>query len=106
MRKSLLHHLELSALKRPYWINKGAQEENKEIFDSIYKFKGEIETSFGNQLDWQRRDNGKGSRIAYWLRNVNVFNEEDWPEMIDFLISNMIKFEMSMKGILKEVFQK
>ncbi|CUH92941.1 DUF3237 domain-containing protein [Herbinix luporum] len=30
MRKSLSHHLELSALKRPYWINKGAQEENKE----------------------------------------------------------------------------
>ena len=88
------------------WINKGSQEENKEIFDSIYKFKGEIESSFGDQLDWQRRDDGKGSRIAYWLRDVNVFNEEDWPEMIDFLTSNMVKFEMAMRKVLRNVFNK
>ena len=88
------------------WINKGVQEENKEIFDSIYTFKGEIESSFGDQLDWQRRDDGKGSRIAYWLRDVNVFNEEDWSEMINFLTTNMVKFEMAMKDILRAVFQK
>ena len=88
------------------WINKGAQEDNKEIFDSIYKFKGEIESSFGDQLDWQRRDDGKGSRIAYWLRDVNVFNEEDWPEMINFLTSNMVKFEIAMKKVLRSVFKK
>jgi hypothetical protein len=88
------------------WINKGAQEDNKEIFDSIYKFKGEIESSFGDQLDWQRRDDGKGSRIAYWLRYVNVFNEEDWPEMINFLTSNMVKFEIAMKKVLRSVFKK
>jgi len=88
------------------WINKGAQEDNKEIFDSIYKFKGEIESSFGDQLDWQRRDDGKGSRIAYWLRDVNVFNEEDWPEMINFLTSNMVKFEKAMKKVLRSVFKK
>jgi hypothetical protein len=88
------------------WINKGAQEDNKEIFDSIYKFKDEIESSFGDQLDWQRRDDGKGSRIAYWLRDVNVFNEEDWPEMINFLTSNMVKFEIAMKKVLRSVFKK
>lgn len=88
------------------WISKGAQEDNKEIFDSIYKFKGEIESSFGDQLDWQRRDDGKASRIAYWLRDVNVFNEEDWPEMINFLTSNMVKFEIAMKKVLRSVFKK
>lgn len=88
------------------WINKGAQEDNKEIFNSIYKFKGEIESSFGDQLDWKRRDDGKGSRIAYWLRDVNVFNEEDWPEMINFLTSNMVKFEIAMKKVLRSVFKK
>lgn len=88
------------------WILRKLQEENKEIFDDIYTHKDKIESSFGDQLGWQRRDDGKASRIAYWLRDVNIFNEEDWPEMINFLTSNMIKFEKSMKGILKEVFQK
>ncbi|MBP2025091.1 hypothetical protein J2Z71_000616 [Peptoniphilus stercorisuis] len=88
------------------WINRGTQEENKEIFDNIYTYKEKLESSFGDKFDWQRRDDGKASRIAYWLRDVNVFNEEDWPQMIDFLTSNMIKFEKTMKGILKEVFQK
>ena len=72
------------------------------IFDSIFSQKEKIESSFGDQLDWQRRDNGKGSRIAYWLRDVNVFNEEDWSEMIEFLTSNMVKFESSITGILKD----
>lgn len=88
------------------YINRGQQEENKVIFDNIFSQKEKIESSFGNKLDWQRRDDGKVSRIAYWLKDVNVFNEEYWPEMIEFLTSNMIKFENSMKNTLREVFQK
>lgn len=88
------------------WINRGLQEENKELFDSIYSHKEKIETSFGDQLDWQRLDDGKGSRIAYWLKDVSVFNEEDWPQMINFLTSNMIKFEKTLKNVLRDVFKK
>ena len=82
------------------------QNENKELFDKIYSHKEKIETSFGDQLDWQRLDDGKGSRIAYWLKDVSVFNEEDWPQMIKFLTSNMVKFEKSIKNILRDVFKK
>jgi hypothetical protein len=45
-------------------------------------------------------DEGKGSRIAYRNKDVNVFNEEDWPTMIDFLTTNMNKFEQSLKNTL------
>lgn len=72
------------------WINRGSKEENKEIFDKIYSYKDKIEKLFGNQLDWQRLDNGKGSRIAYYIKDVNVFNDDDWPKMIDFMTINMI----------------
>lgn len=87
------------------WIIGKTQEENKVIFDSVFLQKEKIQSSFGDQLDWQRRDDGKGSRIAYWLRDVNIFNEEDWPEMIEFLTSNMIKFEKSIKDVLKDVIK-
>lgn len=88
------------------YINRGPQEDNKAIFDDILAQKEKIESSFGDQLDWQRRDGGKASKIAYWLRDVSVFNGEDWPEMIEFLTSNMIKFESSMKNVLSDVMEK
>lgn len=88
------------------WINKGSQEENKEFFDNIYAYKNSIEESFGDELVWQRLNEGKGSRIAYILENVDVFNEEYWDEMINFMTTNMIKFEKIMKSILYNVRRK
>lgn len=74
------------------WINRGLQEEN--------------EASFGDQLDWQRLDDGKGNRIAYWQNDVSVFNEEDWSQMVNLMTSNMIKFEKTLKNVLRDVFRK
>lgn len=88
------------------WINRGLREENKELYESIYAHKDKIEGSFGDQLDWQRLDEGKGSRIAYWLKEVSVFNEEDWDKMIAFMTTKMIKFEKSLKNVLRDVIKK
>lgn len=49
---------------------------------------------------------GKGSRIAYWLKDVSVFNKEDWDKMISFMTTNMIKFEKSIKDVLRDVIKK
>lgn len=82
------------------------QEENKRLFDSINSYKEKIESSFGDELDWQRLDNGKGSRIAYRLKDVSAFNEEDWPQMINFMTTNMIKLEKALKNVLRDVIKK
>lgn len=88
------------------WINKGGQEENKQIFDKIFSYKDQIESSFGHKLDWERLDKGKGSRIAYYLKDVSVFNEDDWDKMVEFLTNNMIVFEKALKNVLHEVMRK
>lgn len=88
------------------WINRGLQEENKVLFDKMAMYKDKIEESFGNKLDWQRLNEGKGSRIAYFLRDVNIFDEDDWAQMIEFMITNMIKLEKTIKGILNEIMKK
>lgn len=66
-------------------------------------YKEEIEESFGNKLDWQRLNEGKGSRIAYFLRDVNIFDEDDWPQMTEFTITNMIKLEKTIKLNTKRI---
>ena len=78
-------------------INKGLRDENKNIFDKILDKKSDIESKFEHELDWQRLDGGKGSIVAYYFRDVNIFNGENWDKMIDFMTKNMINFKKSIK---------
>lgn len=87
------------------WIIGRSQEENKNIFDQLLRYKGSIENEFGYELDWERLDEGKGSRIGYTLSNVSLFNQDDWVEMTEFLATHMIQLEKSIKGALQEVMQ-
>ncbi|TCT14562.1 uncharacterized protein DUF91 [Natranaerovirga pectinivora] len=87
-------------------ISKLTQEENKQIFDKVITYKKKIECSFGDELDWQRLDEKKASRIAYYLNDVNLFDEENWDRMIGFMTDNMVKLDRAMKSVLSEVFNK
>ncbi|MGM8213422.1 DUF4268 domain-containing protein [Virgibacillus sp. W0430] len=87
------------------WINRGSQDENKAIFDKLFVNRDKVETKFEAELDWQRLDDGKGSRIAYSLSNVSIFNEDNWTEMIHFLTDHMIKLEKSIKEPLQKVMK-
>lgn len=85
--------------------NYGSREENKVIFDKLFEDRERVETKFDAELDWQRLDDGKGSRIAYSLPNVSIFNEDNWTEMIHFLTAHMIKLEESIKDSLQKVMK-
>lgn len=86
-------------------INKPVKEDNKIIYDALLKEKENIEQSFGSPLSWQRLDDKKMSRITYILDGVNVFNEEDWPQMQDFLVGNMIKLSDALKKNISRLKQ-
>lgn len=86
-------------------INKPVKEDNKIIYDALLKEKENIEQSFGSPLSWQRLDDKKMSRITYILNGVNVFNEEDWPQMQEFLVGNMIKLSDALKKNISRLKQ-
>ena len=86
-------------------INKPNQEENKKIFDLLIEDKENIEQTFGAPLSWQRLDDKKMSRITYILDGVNVFNEDDWPQMQQFLVENMIKLNDALKKNINKLKQ-
>lgn len=48
----------------------------------------------------------KTSIIRYQQDNVNVFNEEDWPEMNEFLIKNIIRLVKTFKEQILTVKKK
>lgn len=79
------------------------KEENKKLFDELLKYKTEIETNFGHPLNWERSDDTISSRIGFYLEGVNVFNQDDWEQMLEFIATNIIKFEAVLRQPLIEI---
>ncbi len=83
------------------WIDHGEAEENKFIYDYLKSKRAFIEQSFGQPLDWLRKDNKRSSRVQF-LREVDAFNKESWPDYIQWHVEHMTRFEAALKEPLKE----
>ena len=78
--------------------------ENKWIFDALEREKQEIEGRFGDELRWQRLDERKASRICC-SHPFDGFNEENWPEMIEWLCRHIVKLEEAFSEPLARLNQ-
>lgn len=82
-----------------------SKEENKRLFDELFKYKTQIETAFGKPLTWDRSDDTISSRIGCYVEGVNIFNNEDWGVITNFLVANIINFEAALRQHLIDVKQ-
>jgi len=94
-----------SYAKVELWINRGTQEENKRIFDNFSSYKELIESEFRNKLEWERLDEGKGSRIAYYLRDVNIYNKDNWKKIVKIIVKSMVDFEKVIKSYIEKALR-
>jgi len=84
-------------------INRGkdSQEENKAIFDQLIKHKEEIETDFGNKLNWERLDDRCSSRISKKYNYAGLNDEDKWDKLQEEMIGGMIRLEKAFKKHIK-----
>ena len=68
------------------YFNRGSKEENKWCFDFIKERKEQIEKEFGEPLIWERMDDKVSCRIKAQLDGVSIFDNEDWGEMISYMV--------------------
>ncbi len=85
------------------YFNRGNQAENKELFDYLKNMKSDIELAFGESLIWERMDEKVSCRIKAQLEEVNVFEKEYWPQMIEFLIDASERMQRAFKNPLKQL---
>jgi hypothetical protein len=88
------------------WINKGSKEENKNIFDLLYKMKNKIEKDFGDKLVWERMEDNITSRIKYQKDGLNISKEDDWQKMNNFMIENSEKMHKIFKEAIGKIKNK
>ena len=85
------------------YFSRGEKNENEFIFDKLQANKEKIEELFGDRLIWERLDGKKATRIKYQLDGVSLYDENDWDEMIEFLIDSMIRLHMAFEKDMKIV---
>ena len=58
--------------------------DNKKAFDDLMVHQSEIESALGAELNWNRGDDIKSSKVYCQLSNVSIENEVDWLQMARF----------------------
>ncbi|ELP9119763.1 DUF4268 domain-containing protein [Campylobacter lari] len=53
-------------------------------------------------MTWERLEEKRACRIKY-EKEFDSYNEENWDEIIEFMIQNMQKLEKSMKEIIYKI---
>lgn len=84
-------------------FGRSSQEENKLLFDALAVHTKEIETTFGAELMWERMDDKKSSRVAFYKGGMNYFNEDEWPAIIAFQIEYINRLEKAVRPFLSEI---
>ena len=87
--------LTLIAGVRDRWL--GAElyihdDPDKAIIDHLMCSKDIIENEFCNELDWERLEGKKASRIAFRWREVDPMDKERWPEYFEWYLLQLNRF--------------
>ena len=82
---------------------KGSEEENKAIFDILYKSKKSIEEKFGASLDWQSLEGKRACRIKKQLKGGYRDSEEKWIGIHKKMVETMIRFNEALKAHIQKL---
>jgi hypothetical protein len=84
------------------YIDRGDKTENEAIFDALFADRETIEREFGGPLEWERLDEKRACRIKAEAPG-DVFDQEQWPGMTDFMTEAMIKMERVLRPRLSQL---
>lgn len=91
------------------YIDRGKDrgEQNKQIFDSLFKRKEEIEEVFGDALDWERLESKRACRIRKRITVGGYRDEEDkWPKIQEAMIDAMMRLEKALRPYINKLSSK
>ena len=74
------------------YLERSVAAENKWIFDQLERERQALDSRFGEELRWQRLNERKASRISY-SHPFDGFNNESWPEMIEWLCRYIVRLD-------------
>ncbi|EOW9362018.1 DUF4268 domain-containing protein [Vibrio cholerae] len=92
-------------LRVELWLSRSNGEENKWLFDQLFEQKDQIDSAFGEPLEWLRLDDKKQSRIQFSCK-VEGFNKDIWNDHITWHLEHMVKLEKALKASLLQASER
>lgn len=91
-------HMTINLVNKEHKIRIGLYiNDNKELYDSLYDRKGEIESAIGYELEWWRLDGKKASMIGTHIKQLDFNKQDNYPELMDKTIEIVVKLRDTFK---------
>jgi hypothetical protein len=84
------------------YIDFGDGEENKALFDFLFNQREEIHNQIGKELEWERLDDKRASRIAVYKDGAIQSKEEELAQIKAWHIENLINFKKILTPLIKK----
>lgn len=75
--------------------------DDKELFDKLYANKEKIEQELGLNLDWQRLNDKKASRIMHRIEGLNFDDHSNYDELMNETIDKAQIFARVFRKYVK-----
>lgn len=75
--------------------------DDKALFDELYKHKDEIDRQINLELDWERLDGKKASRIRYKIYGLDFDNHDNYPQLMDEIIDKVVLFRNVFRQFIR-----
>ena len=87
------------------YINRGKDrdEDNKEVFEQLFKHKDDVESVFGGPLEWERLEGKRACRIKMLINIGGYRDEEKWPQIHEAMVDAMMRLEKSLKPYISKL---
>ena len=74
--------------------------DNKDLFDSLYENKDEIESKLGFRMRWERLDDKKASRVKSHISGLNFNKQDNYPELMNQVVDRVVRIRDVFKGYI------
>ncbi|MBI5558777.1 MAG: DUF4268 domain-containing protein [Deltaproteobacteria bacterium] len=91
-----------SKARTELYIDVGEGDKNKALFDWLYDQREEIHSKLGKELEWERLDDKRASRLAVYRDGAIQSNEEELKQIKAWHIENLVNFKKVLTPLLKK----
>lgn len=85
------------------YIDRGEEEENLRIFETLEGSREGVESRFGGPLEWERLENRRACRISHRISLGGWRDQERWQDVADATIDAMVRLEAALGPHVKQL---
>lgn len=83
---------------------KGAEDENKALFDQLFQHRDEIEGRFGAPLQWEALEGKRACRVRSMLDDGGYrADDEHWPALQEAQVDAMLRLDGALKPFISRL---